>query len=279
MEHQNTEIITAIIAATILFVLFAGFIITFLFFYNKKKRLHYTQLKEQQMVFEQETLRSQLEIKEQTLHYIAQEIHDNVGQVMSLAALNLNKILMTGANEIIEDTRNLLDQSISDLRDISRSLHSEQVASLDIDIAIERELGRLKKTGLVTTSLNIEGDVLKIEPAKKLILFRMVQEILQNIMKHAKSTHVNINLCFQNEFLILDIEDNGIGFNADETLKRNNNEKGAGLLNLLNRSKALNAKTVIKSRPGEGTCINIELPLYSNVNATSNAIGKGSIGG
>jgi two-component system NarL family sensor kinase len=279
MEHQNTEIITAIIAATILFVLFAGFIITFLFFYNKKKQLYYTQLKEQQILFEQEALRSQLEIKEQTLHYVAQEIHDNVGQVMSLAALNLNKILMAGTNEIIEDTRNLLDQSISDLRDISRSLHSEQVASLDIDIAIERELQRLKRTGLVTTSLNVEGDALKIEPAKKLILFRMVQEILQNIVKHAKSKHVNINLSFQNEFLTLVIEDNGIGFNVDETLKKGNNEKGAGLLNLFNRSKALNASITIKSRPDEGTCINIELPLYSNVNATSNAIGKGSIGG
>lgn len=260
MEHQNTEITIAIIAATILFIVFAGFIITFLFFYNQKKKLHYEEMKEQQKIFEQEALVSRLEIREQTLKQIAEEIHDNVGQEMLLAKLNLNKLLMAAPNEAIEEIRDIIGDAINDLRDISKSLHSEQVSSLSLPAAIEKEMIRLKKTGFVNTSLTIDGDVVEIESSRKLILFRMTQEILQNAIKHSKSTEININLDFQKEFLILSIEDNGGGFNVDEKLK-SGEWKGAGLLNLQNRANALRASLSIKSQSNEGTCIIIKFPL------------------
>ena len=278
MEHQQTEITIAIVAASILFILFAGFIITFLFFYNKKKQLHLKELKYQQKMFEQEAIRSELEIKEQTMRHIAEEIHDNVGQVMLLAKMNLNKILMAKNDEAVEDVRDLLAQAINDLRDISRSLHTNQIASSDLCTAIKSELGRVERTGLLQTAFSVKGDVIEIESSRMLIIFRMIQEILQNIIKHAKSTQVNINLSFKNEFVILDIEDNGIGFNAEKELKSENKQKGSGLLNLQNRSNVLNANLIIKSRPGEGTKINIKLPLYNITNAISKSFNKSSAG-
>jgi len=140
MEHQDIEITIAIVAASVLFILFAGFIITFLFFYNKKKRLHFQQLEEQQKLFEKEAFRSEMEIKEQTLRYIAEEIHDNVGQVMLLAKLNLNKILMVSPDKAIEETRDIIGEAINDLRDMSKSFHSDHVSSLNLNSAIEKEL-------------------------------------------------------------------------------------------------------------------------------------------
>lgn len=261
MEYQNTEITIAIIAATLLFIVFAGFIITFLFFYNRKKKLHLKEITEQQKKFEQEAALSQLEIREQTMRHIAEEIHDNVGQVMLLAKLNINKLLMAAPSQPLEEIRDILAEAINDLRNMSRSLHADQITPLDLTAAIEKELQRLNKTGLLNTSFTVKGEITQIDSSRKLILFRMIQEILQNIIKHSKSTEVNINLDFQKDFLILNIEDNGSGFDVDEKLKSASPDKGSGLLNLQNRANALQAAMSIKSQPYEGTCITIKFPL------------------
>jgi len=260
MEHPQTEITIAIVAASVLFVLFAGFIITFLFFYNKKKRLHFQQLEEQQKLFEKEAFRSEMEVREQTLRHIAEEIHDNVGQVMLLAKLNLNKILMAAPDKALEETRDIIGEAINDLRDMSKGFHSDHVRSLELNSAIEKELQRLKKTGLVETTFITEGDIIEIDSSKKLILFRMVQEIMQNMIKHSKCSKVMLHLNYQKEYLVLNIEDNGLGFNLNDQVKKDG-VKGSGLLNLKNRAAALNAELTIKSRPGEGTCIFIRMPL------------------
>jgi signal transduction histidine kinase len=261
MQHSDQEILIALIAATILFILLAWFIVVFLFFYNKKKLEHYKELEKQKRLFENEALVSQFEIKEQTFHNISQEIHDNVGQIMLLAKLQLNKALMIQPNVAVEETRDLITKAIADLRDISRSLHSEQIASMDFIDAIERELERIKKTSLLKSNLIVQGQKIAIEASKKLILFRIFQEVLQNIIKHSKSDEVNVTIDFQDDFLILDVRDNGIGFNVAEKIDVNNMEKGAGLLNLYNRSKVLNAILLINSEPNKGTQINITMPL------------------
>ena len=262
MEHQDTEIIIAIIAASILLILLAGFIIAFLFFYNKKKRLHFEELEEQQKFLKEEAFRSEMEIREQTLLHIAGEIHDNVGQLMLLAKLNLNKMLMASPDKTIEETRDIIGEAINDLRDISRSLHTEQISSLNLYNAVKKELERLAKMGLVETSFKVEGEIIEIESSRRLILFRMVQEILQNILKHSKSSKVTIQLIYEKEFLYLNIEDNGQGFNVEDKLKSDVQKDGSGLLNLHNRANALKAKLIIKSNPGEGTHINIKMPLF-----------------
>lgn len=261
MEYTDTEIIIAIVAVSILFILLAGFIIGFLFFYNKKKRLHFKEIKEQQKFLKEEALRSEMEIREQTLRHVAEEIHDNVGQLMLVAKLNLNKFLMAKPDKAIEETRDIIGEAINDLRDISKSLNREQITSLDLVRVVEKELQRVKKTGLLETSFEVDGEILEIESSKKLILFRMVQEILQNILKHSKSSKVIIQLNYEKEFLYLNIEDNGCGFNVEDKMKIGLVGKGSGLLNLQNRATALRAELSIKSQPAEGTCINIKMPL------------------
>ena len=261
MEHQDTEIIIAIVAASFLFISLAGFIIVFLFFYNKKKRLHFEELKEQQKLLKEEGFRSEMELREHTLRHIAGEIHDNVGQLMLVAKLNLNKFLMATPNKAMEETRDIIGEAINDLRDISKSIHTEQVTSLDLGNAIKKELERLKKTGLVETSFAEEGEITEIESSRKLILFRMIQEILQNILKHSKSNKINIHINYGKEFLYLNIEDNGKGFDVEDKMKRGVHKDGSGLLNLQNRASALRAQLSIRSQPDEGTSISIEMPL------------------
>ena len=258
---MDKEIIIAIIGASILFLLLAGFIVIFLFFYKRKKSLHVEELKEQQTFLKQEAFRSEMEIREQTLRHVAEEIHDNVGQLMLVAKLNLNRFLMASPNKALEETRDIIGEAINELRDISKSLNREQITTLDLREAIEKEVTRLKNTGLVETSFSIEGQISEIESSKKLILFRMIQEILQNILKHSKSSIVTIHLNYEKEFLYLNIEDYGCGFVVEEKMRSGINKDGSGLSNLQNRATALRAEFSIRSQPGEGTCITIKIPL------------------
>ena len=259
MQHTNPEIVIAIIAASVLFLLLAGFIVLFLIFYNKKKSFHLKEMQEQQRLFEQAALVSKLEIKEQTLLSVAQEIHDNVGQGMLLVKLNLNKTLISDDNAALMEIRELVSEAINDLRDFSKSYNSQQIIANDFTAAIQREVDRIKKTGVVQIELVFSGEDKLADPSKKLILIRMLQEIFQNIIKHSKCTQVKINIKYLAEILILDIEDNGIGFhkaiNGQATA-----EMGAGLLNLEQRAKLLNATLTYNSEPNEGTCISIKMP-------------------
>ena len=258
---MDKEIIIALVGASILFLSLAGFIVIFLFFYKRKKSLHFAELKEQQKLLKEEAFRSELEMREQTLRHVAEEIHDNVGQLMLVAKLNLNKFLMAKPDKAIEETRDIIGEAINDLRDIAKSLNREQVTSLDLCKLVEKELERVKKTGLLETSFEVDGEIIDIESFKKLILFRMIQEILQNILKHSKSSKVTVHLNYEKEYLHLNIEDNGNGFNVADKMKSDVQMNGSGLLNLQHRATALQAVLSIRSQPGEGTCINIKMPL------------------
>src|SRR5215217_4883298 len=125
-----------------------------LFLQNSRRKFHHQQ--ELQMIqtrFEQEILLAQLEIQEQTLKNISEEIHDNIGQTLSLVKLNLNTINIAqenGALQKIDNSRDLVTKAITDLRSLSKSLHSDSILSAGLISAIEYELGLIEKVGTIT---------------------------------------------------------------------------------------------------------------------------------
>jgi two-component system NarL family sensor kinase len=227
----------------------------------QKKQLQYLNEKEQMKAsFEKEILGSKLEIQEQTMKNISQEIHDNIGQVLSVIKLNLN--LMDGNDpkyllqQKIKNTSDLTGKVIQDLRDLSKSLNSDIIAEKGLIKSIEYEFDILKKAGIYTTTLNIDGTSYDLPDQKGLILFRIFQEVLNNIIKHADATLVDVFVSFSPAKFILEIHDNGHGF---DVVNYNNN--GLGIRNMKNRSQLIGADYNISSKPGYGTSVKIELPV------------------
>jgi len=212
-----------------------------------------------QVEFQQALLQTQLEIQEQTLKNISQEIHDNVGQVLSLAKLNLGTFENTESvyNQTkINDTRQLVSKAINDLRDLSRSLHGDRIAELGLQDAISNELKILQNTGQYQTAFTITGDRYKLEPPKEMVLFRIVQEAINNSIKHAKAKKITVQLKYQPASFILSVEDDGIGFNATGLEAA---QKGIGLKSMQNRAALIGGSLSLDSAPGNGTVINIDL--------------------
>jgi two-component system NarL family sensor kinase len=248
-------------------LLFASFIISFLLINQKR---HYKYLQETETIkreFSQTLLQSQLEIKEQTLRHIAYELHDNLGQIASLIKINLNTLRLEDSEnsaQKIEATKELTRQLIADLKSLSISLNSDRIAQLGLIRVLEDETEHLNKTGQLTAALETKGPIPSLDDNTTIILYRMVQEILNNIVKHSLATRVSISIQVKENLFTLVIQDNGVGFNLEDKMKSG----GSGLINLASRAKLIHAMFSIQSSAGNGTRICIELPIQ-NAESTS----------
>ncbi|MEO6720526.1 MAG: ATP-binding protein [Ferruginibacter sp.] len=252
--------IRIVLAVTLLLLLITTFVILFIFSYQKRYYLYKKKTQALETQFSQTLLQSQIEIQEQTLQHIGRELHDNLSQVASIIKINLTTIQLTDtqkAKEKINDTKELTKQLIMDIKSLSVSLGSDRISQVGLAKAIQTEVERLNKTGEFTATYEIIGAMPEIDNDKALILYRMVQEVLNNIVKHSQARQIKIVLNILEEKLILEIQDDGIGFNTEEKT----NAPGAGLRNLQTRALLINAQLQIQSSPESGTKIIIGLPL------------------
>jgi two-component system, NarL family, sensor kinase len=265
-NSQTSDLVLAIVAISILILLLLSFIISFLFIYKERKKQHIFEKTQLQSQFSQTLLQSQLEIQEQTLKTISQEIHDNVGQVLTLAKLNLaTSTSLTGEEaEKINTSKQLIGKAIQDLRDLSRSLNTDYVEEMGFIRSIEYELELLQKTGTVIPAFSINGKPVKLEKQTELILFRMVQEAIHNIMKHAEAKQINCSIVFTAEELSIRIEDDGKGFDPSPLHDEQYKGFGLGLRTMSNRATLIGARFVVESSPGNGTAVSFYIPVNNN---------------
>ena len=254
MQEEKQDIIIAILTGS-LFVFLFGFI-TFLVVINyvrrKRKILLEKAVRESQ--YQQELLQAQLEMQDHTFRAVSQEIHDNVGQILSLAKVHLNIITFEReGNEELNTIKELVSNAISELRDLSAGYYADRLVEEGLLIAIQHQLTQLTKTGLFTTSFSSELDGLLIDKSKTIFLYRMVQEVLNNVVKHSEAGHVNVLISKKEGDVYITIRDNGKGFrstNADF-------KPGIGLSSIQQRALMIGAKAEISSVEGSGTLVNL----------------------
>lgn len=243
--------LTFIVLAVSVFILFRG--------YQSRVLKH----QQEKGKFQQILLQTQLEIQEQTLKTISQEIHDNIGQTLSLAKLNLalEDEQQNGNNIKVASSHQLISKAIQDLRDLSRSLHTDYVAEMGLIRSIEYELEMISKTGVIKTNLQVEGQQRKLDKQKELILFRIVQECLNNIIKHAEADKLLVTANYQPQELLITINDNGKGVDLSLLNEQGNAGFGLGIRNMDNRAKLIGADFSMTSTLGSGTTVKIKLPV------------------
>ncbi|HUC80627.1 MAG TPA: ATP-binding protein [Flavisolibacter sp.] len=261
---QLSQEVNLIVIASFFFLLIAVGIISLVMVYRRKQVEYIHEQSRMKAAFEKELLEAQLEVQEQTMKHIAQEIHDNIGGTLSLAKLNLNTISpekLSSSTSKLANTKELVTKAISDLRTLSKTLHKEAVLSAGLTRAIEMELKLIDKAAVFQTFLTVTGETQPLDPQKELILFRTVQEALNNAIKHADATEIHVKMDFGPTGLWLAIGDNGKGFRVAEI--EADPERGSGLRNMKNRTKLIGGKLTIAERQ-PGTEIQISLPIIAS---------------
>jgi two-component system, NarL family, sensor kinase len=253
------DLILAVVVATILFFVMVAFIVSYFIIYRRKREQHVYEMKAAKEEFEKQLLKSQLEIQEQTFNQISQEIHDNVGQLLSLARIQIN-IMNESANfdrRMLDEVKANIGKAMVDLRDIARSLNSERIRNASIIEAVGIESERVNKSGIIRTRLAVEGAECGLNEQKKFILFRIIQECLQNILKHAEAKDVVIRFLYLPSELQVVVQDDGKGFDPEGMV---DNEGGMGLVNIRKRIGLTGGNLVIDSGKLKGTSIHIKIP-------------------
>jgi two-component system, NarL family, sensor kinase len=247
--------VTLIVIGSFFFLLVAiGIIILVLVYQKKQLRFIYEkrQLKNQ---FQEELLKSRLEAQEETLTNLSREIHDNIGQLVSSA-----KMLVGVASRKLPDVGDTLhqaDQSLSqamnELRAISKSLSTEWLEQFNFYENLQNEAGRVSTSGEITIHVSHEGAI-ALSKERQLILFRMVQESIQNAIKHSRASNIYIKANPKEDNLVISIEDNGDGFDVNDS-----NKQGIGMNNIKHRAALIGGEVQWRS-DNKGTKVSIIIP-------------------
>lgn len=260
LQMEMAEITYLILFGSITFVVFLVFIVAVALRYYKRNHQYHQKILVMEIGKKQEILNAQIEIQEQIFTSISRELHDNLGQISSLIKINLNTIRLDDvprATEKLEVSKELLRQLITDIKLLSVSLGNDRIAQLGLLKVMETEVERLSKSGEFSINYEVTGTLPALDSHRSLILYRMVQEILNNIIKHSSARQIDIIITIEENTLILILQDDGVGFNVEEKKLSG----GAGLKNLQNRAQVIDAEISFQSSPGKGTRIKIELNI------------------
>jgi two-component system, NarL family, sensor kinase len=260
MQTGNSQITIFLIVTTLLIVLLVGVIVTILYIHQNRR-----------ISFQESLSNSQLEIQEETFQHLSREIHDNIGLSLTLAKLHLNTLdlnLQQRTPTTIKGCIDLISQAITDLSYISKSLNTEAIKSEGFLSALQMKLGTISKTEKFAIKFIVNGDAVFLASQTELILYRITQEALNNILKHSKATEIHISLTYTQAYLTLQIKDNGIGINWEEIEKVKSSKMSAGLNNMKKRAKMINGFCEIKSKQ-TGTTVLVTIPLQANEKSTS----------
>jgi two-component system, NarL family, sensor kinase len=213
--------------------------------------------KEKQLLATQAVLQGQVEERTR----LAKDLHDGMGSILSSAKLSFSQIkdtlVITGQDAAaFERSMSILDMSISELRRVAHNMMPEALMKFGLDSALKDFCNSVGQSGaLQLTYQSFHIDETSIPPIKASAIYRIVQELVNNVIRHAQATRALVQLIREGNTLSITVEDNGKGF--DKNILATSD--GMGYLNLLNRVAYLNGKMDIQTSPGNGTFINIEI--------------------
>lgn len=254
------QLILSICFISLILILLIFFLL-FILYWQRMKSNRFIEEKETiKNAFKEQLLTSKIEIQEQTLNHISMEIHDNVGQTLSLLKAQMNILEQHEEldKKLLGEAKANVSKAMTDLRHMARSLNTEQITFDGLYWMTLRELERLKSIAIFETNIAIEGEEVRFSDERQLILFRIIQEILQNIVKHAEAKNIEVKFCYTPTHFTLTISDNGKGF-ADDSKELT--RLGMGLHNIKKRAEILGGEAMIVSTKRQGTSVEISINL------------------
>ncbi len=205
---------------------------------------------------------SMLKGQEEERSRLAKDLHDGLGGLLSGVKFSLSNmkdnLIITPENmTVFERSLDMIDTSIKELRRVAHNMMPEMLTKFGLDEALKEYCNTINATNLLSVKYQSMGMGTRIEKSAEIIIYRIIQELLNNIMKHAAATEAMVQLIKEDGRFSIIVEDNGKGFDVN-MLKEN---KGAGLTSIQSRVDYLKGQLDIHSEAGKGTLVNIEFNI------------------
>ncbi|MBS3913577.1 MAG: hypothetical protein KG003_03710 [Bacteroidetes bacterium] len=253
MENSNQYLLFIVIvsAVAVAFLLFIAVDIFML--YRMKQIKNRNKIIEMETRFVKEIHEAKTEATQQVMRDIGQELHDNIGQNLTVSMMQLNRI--TSSDPLLNQTAELLKSTMKEVRQLSHQLAGDLMENLDFSHALERIASNIQKTGTIQMKIQVEPLPDSFSKSLELLLLRVVQEIIQNTLKHASATEIEIVCNSGNKQINLEYRDNGKGFDLKSK------SDGLGMASIQKRLEILRADYRIFSEPGKGFQLTANIPL------------------
>ncbi|MBI1307699.1 MAG: tetratricopeptide repeat protein [Bacteroidetes bacterium] len=210
---------------------------------------------------ESQRIEAMIVAEEKERKRIATELHDRVGSLLGALKLNYGAIeeqhpeLEQTSQEAHKAVKNILQESISEVRKISHDMAGGLMADFGLSDALNNLITSINSSGKIQTELYETDMENALTPAQEIALYRVIQELISNSLKHAQAKTIEISLTRSGNQVVAMVEDDGKGFNS------NNKSDGIGLTNMRNRIESINGKIWIDSHEQSGTTVTIEIPI------------------
>ena len=245
----NDIALTVIVTTLLILLLIAGVVIT-IFLANRRHVQQQVIITQMELDYEKELRTVQHEVQEQVLTNVALELHDNIGQLLTLLRIQLENEKLDNPQlaQVLQPADATLTDAIQQLRMLSRSLNSERLEQGGLTAAIDLEVKRLQHVKHYAIHWHTDETEPNFIKDRKIMAFRIFQEILNNMMKHAQASNIYITMQAKNGF-VLEMKDDGKGFEVPEKEQ----STGSGLINIMKRAKLANLNLEIDTAPGKGS--------------------------
>lgn len=255
MERKEIQLL--VISLSIVFLTLLITLLVIFFYFLKKKNNYLVEKMESEMYFQSELVKTRIEIKDQTLSEISKELHDNIGQIVSVGIMQLNRYINAGqpifTNEL-NDLKGILAKSLDEIRILSRIINKDNLLQSNFIEAIKQDLERIKKIKSIQYNYNIAGEIPQINKEHDLFIYRIFQEALHNSLKHSHSDLFEVYINTSDTLFRLQMKDFGIGYDTAQI------NSGLGLNNMKLRARLIGAALIMES-DSSGTTVTLEYPL------------------
>jgi signal transduction histidine kinase len=241
-----------------------AFALAFILFTNRTQRKLLNERmrqKELQLRHKEDLLYSTIQVQEEERRRIAQDLHDDIGTKLNVIFLNLHRLrkiegIATKGEETIDEINRLIGITIDTTRRISHNLLPPTLEEFGLVEAVKELVENFEQSGVIKIDFDVYENQMPIrDKVAELNIYRVLQELIKNSLKHGEANLVNIRMSLSQERVRLEYQDNGKGFDME---KLKTSKKGLGMKSIESRMEMINAKFEVQSSIGEGIVVNID---------------------
>ncbi|MBO9730845.1 MAG: hypothetical protein J7623_19550 [Chitinophaga sp.] len=258
MLPVKQDLFVAVMFISLLVTIMGLVVVSAVFSYKKKQDAYLHQLKLMKEDYDKQLMWSQIEMQEQAFAHLGQELHDDIGQLLSSTKLliNVTQRSMAEIPDTLQIAEETLSTAIQHLRALSKSFSRQWLDQFSLIDNLKAEVDRINSSRAIKVKFTHELLVLPLQAEPQIILFRIIQEAMQNCIKHASAQVIDISIRAAGQQLILLIADDGAGFD-----KAGMSSIGMGIRNMQHRTNLLGGDIRWEVTTAGGTAVLITLPL------------------
>jgi len=266
MESQEAIPVGLLVAiGTCAMLILVVSIVLFVALYQRKVMAQQMTIQAAENRHQKEMLNASLEIAEQEREKIAKNIHDDVGTLLNVIRLQMTRLSRNAADqakteELVKESLSMVDESIQTVRGIAHDLMPPTLVKLGLDKGLVEMCRQINASGQVKMDAIIDTNDRRLAARTELQLYRAIREIVNNILKHSRATHVGMAVRATSDALVVQITHNGIGITNETATELAQSQKGVGLKSIQSRVQLVNGTVQYLSKGQSDSAVIIEVP-------------------